>query len=126
MDETVGVTTAKKTDPPPTDAVDENRWFGHLYMVSNVVLTALFLVVDGASHTRKASAVGLSVAATLVFLIHTKPTMDRAKGKAFGVAALRSLLAQASLSFTHCSSSDFLPCTHFALLPFPRDLKREP
>jgi signal transduction histidine kinase len=82
--------TAKGSAPQPTDATDENRWFGTLYVVSNFALTALFLGVDGASHTRKAIAAALSFAATLVFLIHTKPTMDRTKGQAVwgGSAAL--------------------------------------
>jgi signal transduction histidine kinase len=91
MPEVTRTTSATDSSIPQlTDATEENRWFGHLYVVSNFALTALFVGVDAASHTRKAVAAALSLAATLVFLFHTKPTMDRAKGQAFwgGCAAL--------------------------------------
>ncbi len=65
-----------------TDATDENRWFGQLYIVSNVALLGLLLGVDGTSHTRKALATILTAVALLVFVVHTKPTMERTKGQA--------------------------------------------
>jgi signal transduction histidine kinase len=65
-----------------TDATDENRWFSHLYVVSVIALAALFLGVDGASHTRKIIAAILSAMALVVFVVHTKPTMERTKGQA--------------------------------------------
>jgi signal transduction histidine kinase len=67
---------------PLTDATEENRWFGHLYVVSNFALVGLFLAVDGISSARKVIALGLSIASTVVFLSHTKPAMERAKGQA--------------------------------------------
>jgi signal transduction histidine kinase len=74
---------ASKNQPiGETDATDENRWFGHLYIVSIIALAALFLGVDGAAHTRKTIAAILSAMALVVFVVHTKPTMERTKGQA--------------------------------------------
>lgn len=44
-----------------TDATDENKWFGHLYLISNVALLGLLLGVDGTSQRRKALATALTV-----------------------------------------------------------------
>jgi signal transduction histidine kinase len=76
------IAVASTLGQPLTDATDENRWFGHLYVVSNFALVGLFLAVDGISTTRKVAALALSIASTVVFLFHTKPAMERAKGQA--------------------------------------------
>jgi signal transduction histidine kinase len=78
-----------------TDATDENRWFGHLYIVSNVALFVLFLGVEEVSNARKYAAALVTAMVLLVFVGHTKPVMERTKGQAVFGGTVALLLGSA-------------------------------